>query len=126
MTPGLFIALALCGGLGAAARYLLDGWVQRRTGGSYPWGTMLINLTGSLVLGFLTGLVTARLAPPAWQLVLGTGFLGGYTTFSTASVETVRLLQDDRRQAAVLNGLGTLVGATVAASVGLWCGVRLG
>ncbi len=90
-------------------------------------GTIAINLSGSFLLGgLLTGLVTSQVAPPeSWQLVLGTGFLGGYTTFSTASYETVRLLQERKTLIGAINALGTLIGATLAAGLGLWAGMLL-
>jgi fluoride exporter len=122
MTPLIFVLLAAAGGLGAAARLVLDGLVRSRIQTAFPVGTALINVTGSLLLGFVTGLALSHALPEQWHLVLGTGFLGGYTTFSTASFETVRLLQAARYRAAVGNGLGTLVGAVVAAALGLWLG----
>lgn len=125
MTPLVFIALALAGGIGASARMLLDGLIKSRVSGAIPWGTIIINVSGSLVLGLLTGLATSHVLPEAWHLVIGTGFLGGYTTFSTASFETVRLVQEGRWTAGLLNGLGTLVVATSAAGLGLWVGGQL-
>lgn len=120
--PVLFVGVALAGGVGAACRFVLDGLVRSRTSGDYPLGTMLINVTGSLLLGLITGLGLAHLASDQLVLVLGTGLLGGYTTFSTASVETVRLLQARRYGASLLSGLGMLVAAVAAAGVGLWLG----
>lgn len=122
VSPVLFVAVALAGGVGAACRFVLDGLVRSRTAGDYPLGTMVINVTGSLLLGLLTGLGLAHLAADELVLVLGTGLLGGYTTFSTASVETVRLLQAGRYAASLLSGLGMLVAAVAAAGTGLWLG----
>lgn len=122
MTPVLFVSLALAGGLGAACRLLLDGTIRSRSPGTLPWGTITINLTGSLLLGLVTGLVAVHLLPQGWQFVVGSGFLGGYTTFSTASFETVRLLQERKRIASLLNGLGGVIAATAAAGLGLWIG----
>ncbi|MCS4594874.1 MULTISPECIES: fluoride efflux transporter CrcB [Brevibacterium] len=122
MTPLVFVALAAAGGLGASSRMLIDGLIKSRMSTALPWGTIIINVSGSLVLGLLTGLAGANLLPEAWHLVLGTGFLGGYTTFSTASFETVRLLQERRWVAGLVNGLGTLVFATAAAAIGMWLG----
>lgn len=122
MTPLVFVALAAAGGLGASSRMLIDGLIKSRMSTALPWGTIIINVSGSLVLGLLTGLAGANLLPEAWHLVLGTGFLGGYTTFSTASFETVRLLQERRWAAGLVNGLGTLVFATAAAAIGMWLG----
>lgn len=125
MTPLMLLLLSIAGGVGAATRFLLDGVIRARTRGSAPWGTILINLGGSLLLGLLTGAVLAHAVPDTCQLVLGTGFLGGYTTFSSASVETVRLLQERRVATAVLNGLGSLLGSCVLAALGLWLGGML-
>jgi CrcB protein len=120
-------ALLLCvaGGIGAAARLVLDGLIRSRLRSTFPVATTAINLTGSLLLGLLTGLVIGHLLPYAWQLIAGTGLLGGYTTFSTASFETVRLLEDRRHLAAILNGLGTLIAGTGLAAVGLIVGLAL-
>ncbi|OJX70210.1 MAG: chromosome condensation protein CrcB [Micrococcales bacterium 73-13] len=122
MTPLAFLVLALAGGLGAACRLLLDGVVRSRARGALPIGTILINLSGSFLLGLIAGLTAAAALPEEVHLVVGAGFLGGYTTFSTASFETVRLLQERRRLLAALNGLGVLVAATALAGAGLWLG----
>ena len=125
MTPLLFVLVALAGGVGAVARFALDTAIRSRWATRMPWGTIVINLTGSLVLGLVVGLVSAGALAGEWQWVLGTGFLGGYTTFSTASVETVRLLQKRAWGAAVVNVLGQLVAATALAAAGVWLGVVL-
>lgn len=122
MTAAEFVLLALAGGLGAASRFLLDGAIRSRRATTLPWGTIIINLTGSFLLGLVTGLVAAHTLPEGWLLIAGTGFLGGYTTFSTASFETVRLIQERKFAAATANGLGVLIGATLAAGLGLWLG----
>jgi fluoride exporter len=113
-------ALLICiaGGIGAALRLMLDGLIRSRIRSTYPVATTVINLTGSLLLGLLTGLVTGQLLPHPWQLIAGTGLLGGYTTFSTASFETVRLIEDRRYRAAALNGIGMLIAGTAAAAIG--------
>lgn len=125
MSPLLFVLLSLAGGLGAATRFALDGVIRSRAGESLPWGTILINVTGSFLLGLVTGMVGQHLLAGSVQLVLGTGFLGGYTTFSTASLETVRLLQAGRRRDGIMNALGTLVAATTSAAIGLLLGSLL-
>jgi fluoride exporter len=112
---GLMICIA--GGVGAALRLILDGLIRARTTSSYPVGTTVINVTGSFLLGLVTGLATSQLVSHQWQLVVGTGFLGGYTTFSTASFETVRLIEDHRYIAAAFNGLGMLLICTAAAAI---------
>jgi fluoride exporter len=117
---GLVIVVLICiaGGIGSALRFILDGMIRRLTQGTYPVGTTAINITGSLLLGLVTGLASRQLLPPPWQLVVGAGLLGGYTTFSTASFETVRLLEDRRWAAAAVNGFGQLVAGTAAAALG--------
>lgn len=122
MTPLLFTLVAIAGGLGAVCRFALDGAISARTSGALPWGTILVNLSGSLALGFVAGLTGALVLPESVHLIAGTGFLGGYTTFSTASLDTVRLLQERRLGAAAANGLGVIVGASVLAGLGLWLG----
>jgi CrcB protein len=116
----VIVALAvLAGGLGAVARFVVDGVVKARFGDRVPWGTLLINVTGSLALGVLTGLVIHRGGPDDVRVVLGTGFCGGYTTFSTASVETVRLVQRRAPWTAVAYAAGTAAAAITAAALGL-------
>jgi CrcB protein len=125
MTPLVFLALALAGGLGAMSRFVLDGVIRARTAGAAPCGTITINLSGSLALGMLTGLAAGSLLPNSVLAIAGTGFLGGYTTFSTASVETVLILQERRWGAGIVVGLGTLVAATLLAGLGLWIGTLI-
>ncbi|MHA7263912.1 fluoride efflux transporter CrcB [Arthrobacter sp. TMN-37] len=112
------VALAAAGGLGAGARFLLDGMISSRVRSGFPLGTVLINVTGSFLLGLLAGLAASAVLPPSAVLVAGTGFLGGYTTFSTASVDTLRLLRAGRRTLALVSALGTLAGALGAAALG--------
>ena len=116
------LLLALAGGLGAVARFVLDGFLTAGRARSYPVGTTLINLSGSFLLGLLAGLAAGALLPGSAYLVLGTGFLGGYTTFSTAAYETVRLVEQRRWGAALLHGLGQVVVATALAALGYLVG----
>ncbi|MFC3300264.1 fluoride efflux transporter CrcB [Arthrobacter agilis] len=125
MSIVLVLVLGGAGGLGSVARFVLDGVIRSRVRTSTPVGTITINVTGSLLLGFLTGLVLAAALSPTWTLVVGTGFLGGYTTFSTASHETVRLLRSGSVRAALASGVGTAVAALIAAGVGLWLGLLI-
>jgi CrcB protein len=123
MAP-LVVALlvAVGGGAGSMVRFVVDSTVRARFGGRYPVGTTLINLSGSLLLGLVTALALSQVLSADWRLALGTGVLGGYTTFSTASFETVRLAQTGRVGAALANGLGMLVGSAVLAAAGFWVG----
>ncbi|MFC8040800.1 fluoride efflux transporter CrcB [Paenarthrobacter sp. NPDC057355] len=113
------LLLGFAGGVGAAARFLVDGLIRAKVKTALPWGTILINVSGSLVLGFLAGLMMRGEAPESLYLVLGTGFLGGYTTFSTASLETIRLVQSGRAGLALLNGLGSMGASVLAAAAGV-------
>jgi len=112
------VLLALAGGLGAVARFVLDGVLSAARSWRYPVGTTVINLSGSFLLGLLAGLAAAQLLPGSAYLVLGTGFLGGYTTFSTAAYETVRLVEQRRWGAALLHGFGQVVVAVALAALG--------
>ena len=109
----------LAGASGALARFLIDALIKQRWKSPFPLATVLINVTGSLLLGVLAGLVLFHGQSSMWQTVVGTGFCGGYTTFSTASFETVRLVQQDRRALALLNAIGSLATSVGACAVGL-------
>lgn len=122
MSPLIFLAVSLAGGVGASLRFVLDGITRTRFDGPTPKGTILINISGSFLLGLITGLVASSLLPATWLPILGTGFLGGYTTFSTTSVETVRLVMAGKWRASVLSGIGTIIGSISAASIGWWLG----
>jgi CrcB protein len=80
--------------LGANARYWVGGWAAERFGTGFPYGTFLIYLSGSFVIGVLAAFFAERAVPPSWRLFLMVGFLGGYTTFSSYSYEAMRLLED--------------------------------
>ncbi len=88
-----YLLVGVGGVLGANARYVLAGLIAERLGAAFPYGTLLVNLTGSLAIGVLLVLLTERLAAdPAWRLLLVVGFLGGYTTFSSYTFEAIALL----------------------------------
>jgi fluoride exporter len=111
--------LTLAGGLGASTRYVIDSQLRLRWQVEFPVGTLLINVTGSLVLGVLTGLVIAHGASTDLRTIAGTGFCGGYTTFSAASTETVRLAEQRRWTACLSYAAGSLLLALLAAGAGL-------
>ncbi|WP_299572893.1 fluoride efflux transporter CrcB [uncultured Williamsia sp.] len=116
----MIVALVfLAGALGSVARFVVDSTVKARFAPRFPWATVGINVSGSFVLGVLAGVVLFHAASPDWQTVLGTGFCGGYTTFSTSSVETVRLAQSGRHLAALGNLVGTLGASVGACALGL-------
>lgn len=110
---------AAAGGGGAVLRYLVDGAVQDRTSGPFPFGTMTVNVAGSFILGLLTGLAWYHgLGTPA-KAIVGTGFCGGLTTWSTASWESVRLTEDRLFGHAFLYTLGSLALAVAGAAAGI-------
>jgi CrcB protein len=109
--------VALGAAVGAPARYLTDRAVQARLGSVFPWGTLLVNVVASLLLGFLVALP----ANPAVLAVAGTGFCGALSTYSTFSYETLRLLENRERLRAALN-----VGVSLVAGLGAaYCGMAL-
>jgi CrcB protein len=125
MSPLVFLGICVAGGVGATLRFLIDGLIRSRVRSTFPWGTAVINVTGSFVLGVLVGLAAHAALPQSWELVLGTGIMGGYTTFSTASVETVRLLQNREYALALTNGFGVLVVTVVVGFAGLTLGLAI-
>lgn len=114
------LLVGLAGGLGAMTRFSLDSWVTGRFRGSIVAGTKVVNVTGSLFLGLLTGWALRQGDSGDVLAILGTGFLGGYTTFSTASVEAARLARSGRGLRALLHALEMLLLSLVAAGLGLW------
>jgi CrcB protein len=114
--------VGLAGSVGACTRFYLDGVIRDRWTGPVPAGTIAVNLSGSLLLGVLTGLVVFHHVTSTLTLVAGTGFCGGFTTFSTASFETVRLVQRRELPAAGTNLAVTVVGAIAAAAAGMAIG----
>lgn len=119
------LSVALAGGVGAAARAWIDGVVASRAEGHrLPWGTVVINLSGSLLIGFIAG-IGASFFSEEWREILSAGFLGGYTTFSTAAVQTAEMLLERRWRAALGYGLGLLIAAAAFAGTGLWLGRAL-
>ena len=118
----LVIIAALAGGFGALARFGIDSFLRRRPAWT-GWSLMIINVSGSALLGLISGLVLAQSAPGWAQLIIGTGFLGGYTTFSAAAVEVVRRLEERRWSAALVSALGMPVVSAAAAALGLLVGL---
>ncbi|WP_311244130.1 CrcB family protein [Microbacterium sp. WCS2018Hpa-23] len=119
MTPLLFVGAALAGGVGAVLRYVVDLGVAKVAGRRFPWGILVVNLSGSFALG----LVTAAL--PAEAFLLGAGLLGGYTTFSTAMLDAVALWKDGERTASAFDAIGMLLLGLLAAGLGLALGSAL-
>ncbi len=119
MSAATWVAFLVAAAGGAAARVLLDGYVQARAGGRFPWGTLAVNATGSLALGVLTGLGLHHGLAPSVRTVIGTGACGAFTTFSTFAVDTLDLAEGGAPRAAVLNVALNLVVGTGLAGLGL-------
>ena len=124
----MIVLAVLAGGmLGAPARYLADRAIAARRDSVFPIGTFAVNMTGSLVLGFLLGAQRHLGLPPTAFALLGTGFCGGLTTFSTFGYETLRLLEDEAVTEAGFNVLGSLAVGVLLAWLGyLLAGALLG
>ena len=108
-----------------ASRFVLDGVIKRLVPSTFPVGVMVINVTGSFLLGLLTGFVLSGTMSHEWLLVLGTGLLGGYTTFSTAMLDAVALWRDGERAASVFDAVGMLMLGLLAAGLGMLLGAQL-
>ena len=120
------VAIGIAGSLGALARYGLDGLVSRRLPSQFPWGTFVVNITGAFVLGFLMTLMTGQLTTAPWlRSALMIGLLGAYTTFSTLSYETYRLLEDGALGLAAANLLGSCAAGLIAVYLGVVAGRTL-
>ncbi len=115
-----FIWIFIGGGLGACSRYGLGTVVARWAGTAFPTNTLLINVTGSFLIGLISTLLMDRgVTNPAWRLALVTGFLGGYTTFSAYSYETVRLFEAGHGGRALLYVVGSNVLSIAACVAGI-------
>jgi len=119
MSPLAWVVFLVAAGIGATSRYLLDGWVQDRTSGAFPWGTFTVNVSGCVLLGMLTGLGLYHDLDATTSTVLGTGGLGAYTTFSTFTFETVRLAEEGALDEAFRNAAASVLVGLAAASAGL-------
>lgn len=115
----LTLWVALAAGAGALARYLLDQSVQNRFGQVFPWGTLVVNVSGSLLLGLVTGLALHHGLAHTPTVVLSSGFAGGYTTLSTWAWETIALAESGSVLAAAGNVLGSFAVGLAAAAAGL-------
>ena len=120
-----FLLVCLGAGLGAPARYLTDRAIQTRHDTVVPWGTMTVNVIGSMILGLLTGIADVHDVPTGLVLAVGTGFCGALTTYSTFSYETLRLYETGARLYALFNIVISLAAGLGAALAGLSLGAQL-
>lgn len=105
----LLLMIGLAGAIGTLARFGIGGWVQERAGTGFPWGTLLINITGSVILGFTFRYAEGTPIRPEIRAMVGIGFCGGFTTFSTFSYETARLLENGQWNRAALYIAGSVL-----------------
>jgi CrcB protein len=117
------LLIAAGGAAGAVSRYLVDGWVAERLGTSFPWGTLVVNLSGSFLLGLLFAVAIESAAlPSAIRGPVMIGFIGAYTTFSTLALESWRLLEDGAVILGLANAFGSIAVGLVAVVLGLVAG----
>jgi CrcB protein len=115
-----YLVISLGGILGANARYLLGTWIAQRYGTSFPYGTLVINISGSFVIGLFLTLIAERfVVHPNWRLFFAVGFLGAYTTFSTFSYESVVLIQNGSWRLGLVNMVGSVVLGPIAVVLGM-------
>lgn len=116
-----FLLISLGAVLGANTRYWLSDWIAQKWGSAFPFGTLVINVTGSFILGFFMTLATERfLLDPRWRFLVTVGFLGAYTTFSTYSYESFSLIAKGQWLAGLANLLGSSLLGVIAAGAGVY------
>lgn len=125
--PGLdiekILLISIGAMLGANARYWISDWVAQRWGTTFPYGTFLVNITGSLLIGLFISLTTERfIVDPRWRFLFVVGFLGAYTTFSTYTLECLTLFERGQWLLGLFNVLGSVVVGFIAVGTGMFLG----
>lgn len=122
MSPLMWVGIGVMGGAGASMRFVVDSWVTARNRWPMPLGTIVVNVTACFLIGLLSGLASRIPDVAALSPLLGTGLLGGYSTFSTASVEGVRLVRAGRLPAGAVHAGGMIVLSLTAGLLGILAG----
>ena len=121
MNPLVWAGVVVIGGFGSVLRFIVDGAVGIRLGRGFPFGTLVVNVSGAMILGFITGLALGA----DQALLAGTAAVGSYTTFSTWMFETQRLTEERQNRSAAINVIVSLVLGVAAAALGRWIGLSL-
>jgi CrcB protein len=117
------LLVGIGGFIGSVARYLVGGWFAARFGVAFPYGTFVINVTGSFVIGFFLAFTQQRIGvSPYWRLFFAVGFVGGYTTFSTFEYESISLLRNGEMLLAAIYMIGSLIIGAIAVIGGIALG----
>lgn len=115
-----FLLICLGGAIGTGARYMIAVWMARTVGTSFPYGTLLINAAGSFLLGLVMQLsLSTEMISGDMRLIIGTGILGGFTTYSTFNYETLTLIREDAWGVALANAAASMIGCLVAGALGI-------
>jgi fluoride exporter len=121
----VFVLVAVGGAIGSVCRYLISTRIQRQSGSGFPWGTYVVNGSGSFLIGIVFGLFDATVMGDDLLIFLVAGVLGGYTTFSTFSVENMHLLENRRYLWLLHNTFGQIAGGLLLAALGYWLGTAV-
>ncbi len=115
-----WVMVGLGGALGALGRYGVSEWTKARWGTAFPWGTLIVNVSGAFLLGLIAGSIVSGRLPRWTHHALGAGFMGAFTTFSAFSLETLALLEDGKVGLALGNTGANLIAGVAGAAAGCW------
>jgi len=116
-----FLLICLAGACGTGCRYLIAIWAAQRFGSAFPYGTLIVNITGCFAIAAVMHAALTLAWPPNLRAVVTIGFLGGLTTYSSFNYETTKLIEDGALATAALNAAATILGAFAAGLLGMLC-----